>query len=162
MPRKGFSIFEMRKQRFVSKSSQETMAFAGALAKSLSPGTILALEGPLGSGKTTFMKGLAVALGVKSPDEVKSPTFVVMHIYRGHIPIYHFDLYRLESTEELEAIGFEEFIYDRSAVSCIEWAEKAERILPEITVHIHFEVTGEDERTITVQKPNSVKRRISR
>lgn len=129
-------------QEVVTSSPDNTQAFAKQFAKTLKPGTILRLEGELGSGKTTFVKGLAEGLGLKHPEQVKSPTFVLMHIYKAKIPLYHFDCYRLESLEELENIGFEDFVNDSNAISCIEWAEKAGSLLPPSAHLLRFEILG--------------------
>lgn len=131
-------------------SPEETKSFAKQFAKTLKPGSVLCLEGQLGSGKTTFIKGLAEGLGLKDPDQVKSPTFVAMHIYKTKIPLYHFDCYRMESLEELENIGFEDFVNDPNAISCIEWSEKAGHLIPSHARHLHFEVAGEIARRIVL------------
>jgi len=132
-------------------SPEETIQFAKAFAKEVTPGSVLCLEGRLGSGKTTFIKGLAMGLGLKNADrEVKSPTFVLMHIYPTQTPLYHFDCYRLEGEQELEDIGFEEFIRDPKGISCVEWAEKASHLIPAHAVHLKFETLGENDRKITV------------
>jgi tRNA threonylcarbamoyladenosine biosynthesis protein TsaE len=134
----------------VTDSPQETIEFAKGLAASLKPGTVLCLEGQLGSGKTTFIKGLAEGLGLKHPEQVKSPTFVLMHIYKTRMPLYHFDCYRLDSLEELENIGFVDFVNDPQAISCVEWAEKAGALIPTDARHIHFEILGATQRRIAV------------
>jgi len=133
-----------------TQSAEETMAFAKNLAKEIKSGTVLCLEGDLGSGKTTFVKGLAEGLGMKHPEQVKSPTFVLMHVYKSKMPLYHFDCYRLDSTEELENIGFEEFVNDSAAISCIEWAGKARELLPLHVRHIHFKILGDSRRRLTL------------
>ena len=135
-------------QEFSSRSLEETLSFAKNYSAKLKPGAVLALTGDLGSGKTTFIKGLAAGLGLKDADEVKSPTFALMHVYQARFPIYHFDLYRLDSAKEVEEIGFEEFINDPKAISCVEWAEKAGLLLPPQTQWLRFEVTGETCRRI--------------
>jgi tRNA threonylcarbamoyladenosine biosynthesis protein TsaE len=134
-----------------TRSSLQTQAAAKRFSKSIKPGSVILLEGDLGSGKTTFVKGLAEGFGIKSGEHVTSPTFVIMRVYRGKIPIYHFDLYRLESETELEAIGFEEFINDTNAVSCVEWPEKAGSLIPADALRVRFQITGkQNERTITL------------
>lgn len=139
----------MKKQTIVTNSIQETIEFAKKFARKLKPGSILCLEGQLGSGKTTFVKGLAEGLGLKHPGQVKSPTFVLMHIYKAKIPLYHFDCYRLDSTEELENIGFQDFVNDPQAISCVEWAEKAKGLIPSHAKHIRFEILDAEQRSIT-------------
>ncbi len=121
------------KKTVVTSSPQETINYAKRFAADLKPGTVLCLEGDLGSGKTTFVKGIAGGLGLKHPEQVKSPTFVLMHIYQAKMPLYHFDCYRLDSTEELENIGFQDFVNDPHAISCVEWAEKAGDLIPQGT-----------------------------
>jgi len=137
---------------FVSRSAEETVAFAKKIAKGLNPGDVIALQGNLGSGKTTFVKGIALGLGIEDAAQVKSPTFVVMHMYKTLVPLYHFDLYRFEETSELEAIGFEDFIHDSRAISCIEWAEKAGREIPSDAYRIRIDHLRENMRRIVVRK----------
>lgn len=138
--------------KYLSHSEKETMKIAARFAKQLKPGSVVALEGTLGSGKTTFIKGMAAGLGLKDSGEVKSPTFVLMHIYPACIPLYHFDLYRLEGKKEIEGIGLDEFIHDPKAITCVEWAEKAGELLPDSAHHILFQVTGKRTRRIQFSK----------
>jgi tRNA threonylcarbamoyladenosine biosynthesis protein TsaE len=140
----------MKKQTVITLSAQETIEFAKSFAKDLRPGRVLCLEGQLGSGKTTFIKGLAEGLGLKHPEQVKSPTFVLMHIYKAKTPLYHFDCYRLNSLEELENIGFQDFVNDPHAISCVEWAEKARDLIPSSARHVHFEILDASKRRITI------------
>jgi len=142
----------MKNNEAVTSSPQETIDFAKRFAAGLKPGTVLCLDGQLGSGKTTFIKGLAEGLGLKHPEQVKSPTFVLMHIYKARMPLYHFDCYRLDSLEELENIGFQDFINDPHAISCVEWAEKAAELLPATVRHIRFEILGVSDRRITLKE----------
>lgn len=127
-----------------------TVRLGKTFAKKLKPGTVIALSGGLGSGKTTFIKGIAVGLGLKDPDEVKSPTFALMHIYATKIPLYHFDLYRLEGLKEIQNIGFEEFAADPKAITCIEWAAKARSLLPSNVIQVVLETTGPNTRRIYI------------
>lgn len=136
--------------RTVTNSPQETIEFAKKIARALKPGSVLCLEGQLGSGKTTFIKGIAEGLGLKHPEQVKSPTFVLMHVYKAKVPLYHFDCYRLDSSEELENIGLEDFLNDPHAISCIEWAEKAKTLIPPRARHIHFEILSPIQRQIRI------------
>jgi tRNA threonylcarbamoyladenosine biosynthesis protein TsaE len=140
----------MKKGTVTTFSTQETIEFAKGLARELKPGSVLCLEGQLGSGKTTFIKGLAEGLGLKRPEQVKSPTFVLMHIYKARTPLYHFDCYRLDSLEELENIGFSDFVNDPHAISCVEWAEKAGHLIPDSARRIHFKILGTSKRSIAV------------
>lgn len=141
----------MKTHHIITSSSEETIEFAKGFAANLQPGRVLCLEGQLGSGKTTFIKGLAEGLGLKHPELVKSPTFVLMHIYKAKTPLYHFDCYRLNSLEELENIGFQDFVNDPHAISCVEWAEKAGDLIPEGACHVHFEILGATQRRITIR-----------
>lgn len=136
------------KSCLVTNSAEETFRFAEKLAKRLVPGSVVALTGEIGSGKTVFIKGLAHGLGIKDRDEVKSPTFVLMHIYQGKFPIYHFDLYRLTNENDLDAIGFDEFASDPKSISFIEWADHAPNWIPKEAIWIHLEVTGPHSRKI--------------
>ncbi|MFA5167415.1 MAG: tRNA (adenosine(37)-N6)-threonylcarbamoyltransferase complex ATPase subunit type 1 TsaE [Candidatus Omnitrophota bacterium] len=138
------------KKQTITNSPRGTIEFAKGFANGLRPGAVLCLEGQLGSGKTTFIKGLAEGLGLKHPEQVKSPTFVLMHIYKAKTPLYHFDCYRLNSLEELENIGFQDFVNDPGAISCVEWAEKASGLLPATVRHIRFEILDASKRRITV------------
>jgi tRNA threonylcarbamoyladenosine biosynthesis protein TsaE len=140
----------MKKRVITTSSAQETIDFAKKFAADLQPGSVLCLGGQLGSGKTTFIKGLAEGLGLKHPEQVKSPTFVLMHIYKAKTPLYHFDCYRLNSLEELENIGFQDFVNDPCAISCVEWGEKAADLLPVTARHIHFEILDAFRRRITL------------
>ena len=133
-----------------SNSPEETLKFGRRFGRHLLPGTVVALTGGLGSGKTTLIQSFAKGLGVKK-GEVKSPTFVLFHIYKGKYPVYHFDLYRLSDTSELEAIGFDEFIADPSAVSFVEWAERAAAFLPKDFLQVKLKDEGETVRRFWIR-----------
>lgn len=141
---------KIKKQGVVTNSAEETIEFAKSFAKTLKAGDVIALHGDLGSGKTTFIKGLALGLGLKNPDEVKSPTFALMHLYKTHPPLYHFDLYRLESLKEIINIGFEEYVQDPGLIVCVEWAERAEDLLPETKRDVSLSVAGPSQRKIEI------------
>ena len=148
------SFFESNLPRIVFESSclEETLAFASETAGYLKAGDVMALEGDLGAGKTVFVKGLAMGLNLKNPDEVKSPTFVLMHLYPTSIPLYHFDLYRLEKDQDIDSIGLEDFIHDSQAIICIEWAQKAKKYLPLKTYYCRIQSTDETSRKIILEK----------
>jgi tRNA threonylcarbamoyladenosine biosynthesis protein TsaE len=111
-----------------SDSPHETRMLAAGLARLLAPGQVVLLFGDLGSGKTTFVKGICAALG--APGNITSPTFTIMHVYRGaEVTIYHFDFYRLESWREIAALGFEEYL-DGDGICLIEWPERVLPLLP--------------------------------
>lgn len=140
------------KQVFHTASARETRALGKALAKRLKAGAVVCLEGGLGSGKTTFVKGLAAGLGFKHPEEVKSPTFVLLHVYHGRLDLYHFDLYRLESGADLQTLGLEEFINQPDAVCCLEWAERARPVdIPPSAVTVRFQIQGSEKRKIEIR-----------
>ena len=135
-------------QKWETHSAKETIERGRLMGRSLKPGMVIALIGDLGSGKTTLVKGLALGLGVKSTREVKSPTFVIFHIYKGRIPLYHFDLYRLDEASDLEGIGIEEFLADPKAISVVEWADRIPKILEQADIKIELMRRGETDRLI--------------
>jgi len=122
------------------------MKMGKKLAALLRKGDIVCLFGELGSGKTTFTKGIAVGLHIRK-EAVNSPTFVLMNEYDGRLPLFHFDLYRLEETPEILSIGYEEFLYG-DGVAVVEWAEKLKRLLPKEFIRVAFSVKKENERLI--------------
>ena len=122
-----------------SQSSEETRLIGLEVGKKLKPGSILALFGELGAGKTTFVEGVVEGvLGRSIP--IDSPTFTYLNIYENKV--FHFDLYRLKSAEQFLEMGFEEFLF--AGVACIEWSERIEELLPPETVRIRLEHEGED------------------
>lgn len=135
----------------VSESPEETQALARRLAARLGPGDVVACYGELGSGKTCFIQGLAEGLGVEGP--VTSPTFILIGEYQGRLPVYHIDLYRLDSFEEILALGVEECLYGRG-VTLIEWAEKLEPLLPPHAIRVRLQGLGEEPREIRLEGVN--------
>ena len=144
--------FEELSLRFLSQSPMETMEIAEEFAASLAPNTVIALQGDLGAGKTTFVKGLAKGLGAADEEAVCSPTYSYMNIYEGTLPLYHFDLYRLSSKAEFQMSGFEEYFF-AGGVSCLEWPDSASSTLPKDTVLIDFKHCGISDREITIRRP---------
>jgi len=134
---------------YITKSPEETVRLAVYLSNCIQQGLVLCLRGDLGAGKTCFAQGLIHALGVSC--QVVSPTFNIMNTYTTRLPIHHFDLYRLESEEELYEIGFFEYVEDREAVNLIEWPDRFMEILPENYILVDFERMegNEQERIIT-------------
>ncbi len=131
---------------FISASGAETEAAGAGVASKLKSGDVLALVGDLGAGKTQFVKGLV--RGVGSNDAATSPTFTLLHEYRGgRLPIYHFDFYRLESAEALCAIGFEEYIFG-DGISVIEWADRFADSIPPQARWVKFEIVSAEVRAI--------------
>ncbi len=140
----------MKKEIYLTKSEDETLSLAEGLAKRLTPGTVVCLRGDLGVGKTVFSKGLCRALGVT--EHVSSPTFTIVNEYEGtSLAVYHFDLYRIEDSDELYEIGFTEFL-DSDGISIIEWCERAEDILPKNRIEVLIERAEEDSRNITIEE----------
>lgn len=131
----------------ITRSAEETIAFGKAIGKVLKPNAIIALEGQLGAGKTTLVQGIAAGLGVR--DYVTSPTFIIINEYQGRLPLYHFDLYRLENVNEIEELGVEDY-FEKGGVCVIEWAEKLLNMKPSKSFNISIEVVSESERKICV------------
>ena len=129
-------------------SVEATQALAARIARRAMPGTVVALSGDLGAGKTCFIQGLAAGLGVEGP--VTSPTFIMIAEHAGRLPLYHVDLYRTESLEEIHALGLDELL-DGGGVTAIEWAEKAEPLLPSRTVRVRIRGAGDEPRTIEIE-----------
>src|SRR5690625_1007117 len=127
----------------ITNSEEETKEIATFLATFLEPNDVITLEGDLGTGKTTFTKGIAKGLGVKR--EITSPTFTIVKEYEGNIPLYHMDAYRLEHSEE--DIGFDEYFYG-DGVSVVEWANFVDEFIPNERLMIKFERIDMDQRII--------------
>ena len=133
---------------FLTNSPAETEAVGAALAKKLTPGAILAYRGDLGAGKTAFTRGLARGLGC---DElVTSPTYTIVNEYlSGKMPLFHFDMYRLASSDDLWDIGWEDYL-ERGGICAVEWSENVEDAL-EDAIFVTIEKLGEDARRITIE-----------
>jgi tRNA threonylcarbamoyladenosine biosynthesis protein TsaE len=134
----------------ITRNPAETMELAAEVARELEDHAILALRGDMGSGKTCFVRGLAFALGIECT--VNSPTFTIVNEYRGHRLLYHVDLYRLTSPEDVLAFGFEELLETR-AIIAIEWAENARDLIPDGTIDISLKcLEAPDEREIIIRR----------
>jgi tRNA threonylcarbamoyladenosine biosynthesis protein TsaE len=133
--------------RMISESAAKTIKIAERLGKSAKPGFVICLTGELGCGKTTFVKGLALGLGIKDARYLNSPSFVILKEYRGRLPLYHFDVYRLNGENEFAGIGPEEYFYS-GGVSVVEWADKVPGILPESRLEIRFRYKDEKTREL--------------
>ena len=133
---------------FITHSPEETEKIGEALAKSLRPGTILAYRGDLGAGKTAFTRGLARGLGCK--ETVTSPTYTIVNEYLGgRLPLFHFDMYRLASSDDLWDIGWEDYL-DREGVCAVEWSENVQDAM-ENAITVTIEKLGENTRRITIE-----------
>jgi tRNA threonylcarbamoyladenosine biosynthesis protein TsaE len=145
-------------KELISNSEEETAEFAAEIAKSTAPGTVFALVGSLGAGKSVFSRGFARGCGVKGP--IPSPTFTIVQEYKippentqveeGLAKLYHMDLYRIQDVDAGYAFGIDEYLDDETAVKLIEWPERIEEILPEDTVEINIEHIDENRRKIVV------------
>ena len=135
--------------KFITNSEEETEALGARLAVKLEPGAVIAFTGDLGAGKTAFTRGLARGLGI--PDRVTSPTFTIVNEYEGgRLPLFHFDMYRLGSADELFDIGWEDYLA-RKGVCAMEWSENVSEALEEGTLSVEIcrgETDGQ--RMITV------------
>ena len=131
------------------KGLEKTEEFGKEFAESLGPGSVVALIGPLGAGKTTLAKSIAKGLGVT--ETLTSPTFTIVQEYEsGRLPLYHFDVYRVSDEEELFEMGFEEYLH-RGGVCLIEWADLIEDMLPPGTVTLRLDYgENDDERTVEI------------
>ncbi len=132
-------------QRFETFSDEETRALGRRLAPLLR-GVVL-LIGDLGAGKTTLAKGIVEGLGAASADEVSSPTFTLIHEYGNPVKVYHADLYRLDTAEQVSRLGLEE-LFDKPAVTLIEWGERFPELMPADHIEIHLTHGSEDRRII--------------
>ncbi len=120
-----------------SNSATQTAQFACSLAQKAKPGMVICLDGELGTGKTVFTQGFAQGLGITEP--VSSPTFTIVQVYEGgRLPLYHFDVYRINEPEEMEEIGYEDYFYGRG-VCLVEWAVQIEELLPKDALRVCME-----------------------
>ena len=135
-----------------SSSVQETEALGRALAQHLTPGTVVAFTGDLGAGKTAFVRGMAQGLGIAQ--RVTSPTFTIVNEYEGgRLPLFHFDMYRLGSADDLFDIGWEDFLR-RGGVCAVEWSETVQEALDADTIYVDIRRGAEDnQRVLTIRGP---------
>jgi tRNA threonylcarbamoyladenosine biosynthesis protein TsaE len=133
----------------VSRSPEETRKLGVKIGRLCQPADVIALDGDLGAGKTCLIQGLAEGLGVSKKSYVRSPTFTILNVHNGRVPLYHFDLYRLSDIDELEEIGYREYIYGEG-VSALEWASNVEEAIPSECLRIGIRRAGEAEREIEI------------
>lgn len=143
----------MAAQEFVSHSVEDTLRIGRAFGAELGEGSVVALVGDLGAGKTHFVKGLASAFGV-DPSTVSSPTFTIAHVYHGTLDVHHLDCYRLEDEAELMRTGAHEVI-GVEGIALIEWPQRIEALLPEETILVSIRHAGDSERHIHILFPDS-------
>ena len=137
----------------MSHSPEETWAIAAEVAADLAPGAVIALHGNLGAGKTCFIQGLAVALDIREP--ITSPTYTLIGEYEGRVKLVHIDLYRLSNALEAIGIGLEEYLQEPS-IKAIEWAERAEELLPDELIHVSI-TNGQEENERQIEVYREVK-----
>lgn len=137
-------------EEIISDSEAQTKEIALHFAESLSPGSVVCLDGELGTGKTHFVKGMAKAFGIDE-DEVTSPTFTLIQEYEGSLPLYHFDCYRMESMKEALEIGAEEYLYG-DGVSVIEWPDRIRELIPPDAIWITITSVAPSKRKFVIQQ----------
>ncbi len=133
---------------FVTHSAEETIQLGKKIGSMLQPGAIIAMEGNLAVGKTTITKGIAESLGIE--EAITSPTFTLISEYEGKMPLYHMDVYRLDSCEDFINLGVEDLMYG-DGVSIIEWSERVREELPKSTITLRLEIRGDGGRDITLE-----------
>lgn len=139
-------------RKIISTGPDRTRAIAARLLAALGRGSVLSLHGELGSGKTCFVQGLAEALGVQQA--VTSPSYTIVREYKGRLPLYHIDLYRMKSLEEALDIGLSDYL-EGDGIAAVEWGERASDIFPSHTIHVTFQhLDDRDSRMITIEAPH--------
>jgi tRNA threonylcarbamoyladenosine biosynthesis protein TsaE len=136
-------------RRLRTHSDTETIALGYEIGTMLPINSIVCFFGDLGAGKTTFIKGIASSTTGCNKDQVNSPTFVYLNIYQGLKTVYHFDLYRLRDVDEFLSMGFEDYFF-AGGITCIEWSEKVEKILPQNCIKVILKYIGNNEREVTI------------
>lgn len=140
--------------RIITKSPEETVKAAGRLGHLLKPGDFIAYKGGLGAGKTTFTRGLAIGLGLG--DNVSSPTFALVNEYTGKgMSLFHFDMYRISSEEDLESSGFYDYDFSDN-IAAVEWSENIAHALPENTIYITINTLSDLEREIIIEEDGRI------
>ena len=134
--------------KIITKSEIETQQAGAELVKTLAPGSVVAMYGDLGAGKTAFVRGMTRGIGIDFP--VSSPTFNVVNEYPGKVPLFHFDMYRLGSADELFDIGWDDYL-ERGGICAVEWSENVEEAFEPGTVKVTITKLSDSEREITVE-----------
>jgi len=133
----------------LTRNSKETKKLGKSIGEELLHGSIIALTGELGSGKTTLIQGIGEGIGIISI--IKSPSFTIINEYPGPIALYHFDLYRLRDEQEIISLGYEEYFYKREGIVAVEWAEKIKDFLPKEHLKIDIQMLSLSERKISLK-----------
>lgn len=134
--------------KIITHNEKETEAAGAELAERLAPGSVVAMYGDLGAGKTAFVRGMSRGLGINFP--VSSPTFTVVNEYPGKVPLFHFDMYRLGSADELFDIGWDDYL-ERGGICAVEWSENVEEAFEPGTVKVLIRKLSENEREISME-----------
>jgi tRNA threonylcarbamoyladenosine biosynthesis protein TsaE len=142
----------MTRRERVTRSAEETQALGEEIGAGLGPGAVVACVGELGTGKTSFLQGVARGLGVAS--DVTSPTFTLVNVYRGRLPVHHLDAYRTDSLTEVLDLGLEEML-DGEGVTLIEWADKILPLLPARAIIVRISGLGDEPRRIELEEPGA-------
>lgn len=135
---------------FRTESPEETQTLGEELGKKLKPGHVIALIGDLGTGKTCLTQGIARGVGLAQNEVVNSPSYILINEYNGNIPIYHIDLYRIESSEEIAELGLGEYV-NGDGICIIEWADRMENTLPDTCIKVHISWEDENSRSIIIE-----------
>jgi tRNA threonylcarbamoyladenosine biosynthesis protein TsaE len=139
----------MSSVEYITHSAEQTIELGRSLASTLKDLRLVILRGDMGAGKTTLVKGIAEGLNAASQDDVTSPTFTLIHEYRGpEVTLYHADLYRIDTPRELETLGLDEMLAEEGNLVLVEWGEKFPRLLAECDAEVRIERVGEQERKI--------------
>jgi len=144
----------MQRTDIYTKTENETVLEGEKFGLTLNPGDVVALYGELGAGKTAFTRGIALGLGIGM--NVSSPTFTIVNEYPGKIPLFHFDMYRLESETELFDIGWDDYL-DRGGVCVVEWSEKVPGAFGADTISVKITNLGDSSRSIEIERKNERK-----
>jgi tRNA threonylcarbamoyladenosine biosynthesis protein TsaE len=139
----------IKQKEYISKSEKDTEQIALNFISEINPGAVIVLNGPLGSGKTFFVKKIADYFKISN---TSSPTFAIVNEYLGDKKLYHFDFYRINSINELHDIGFEDYLSDSDAITFIEWGELFPEILPQSRYEIQIDLNEDDSRKIVIRK----------
>jgi tRNA threonylcarbamoyladenosine biosynthesis protein TsaE len=142
----------MRERRFRTRSVEGTLALGERIAELLTPPMLVILRGEVGAGKTTLVKGIAAALGAAAEDDVTSPTFTIVHEYEGtKVRLFHLDLYRLETEEQIAVLGLDEMAAYDNALVLVEWGDRFESIVKRADGEIYMEHGENDDRGLIVR-----------
>lgn len=151
----------MKSLKFILKTLKDTRKLGLLLGSHANPGDIICLDGDLGAGKTTLSQAIAAGLEIPPDCYVTSPSFAILHEYTGRMVMYHMDFYRLESSEEVEDLGFEEYFY-LEGLTVIEWANRAVDILPKERMSFTLSLKADLSRAVTLTAPSKFKELFDR